>query len=127
MIFFVAIFASFFFPLAVAHGRQVAKINAWDNFQKRLTKEAVPGRSFAEISSWARRPDHLESDPDLIRSESKLAQKNAVGVSKIVIFMHTCGPFVDHLIPTCPDERLLVALDSRDKVIWTHREIGDES
>lgn len=127
VILFVAIFASIFFPFAVAHSRQVAKINAWNNFHKRMIKEAVPGRAFSEISGWARKPDHLQSDPDLIRSESKLAQKNAVGVSKIVIFLHSCGPFVDHLIPTCPDERLLLALDSRDQVIWTHREMAVDS
>ena len=127
VIFFVAIFAWFFFPLVVAHSRQVGKINAWNSFQNRLLKEAVPGRSFSEISGWARTPDHLQNDPDFIRSESKLAQKNASGVKKIAIFIHSCGPFVDHLIPTCPDERLLIALDDSDRVMWTHREIAVDS
>lgn len=126
-IFVIFVFVSAVLPFAVAYGRQSAKINAWENFQNRLTKEAGSGTSFAEISDWAGTPDHFQDDPDLIRSESHLAQKSPDGVTRIAIFMHRCRPISDHFFSTCPDERLLAALDEKGRILWTHREIGPES
>lgn len=126
-VFFSLVFVSVVLPFAVIYGRHSAKVNAWETFQNRLTTEVGSGASFAQISGWAGTPDHFQDDPDLIRSESNLAQKNPDGVTRIAIFMHSCRPVSDHFFPPCPDERLLAALDDKGRILWIHREIGPDS